>query len=363
MIKNLLFFVILASLCSKTYSQNNNETCESDQDDLFALNSITKCTIKEADGDSKKKEVSFQVTSRRNIKRKRNTTQSIASIDANEVSAIKNTSNITNQLSFKKVEKTSNAISFYKIEEIPLFKECERAPLYDQKKCFKKQMARHIKLNLNYPNNSRNKGIQGRVLANVIIDKNGKTNIINTLYPYKGEELREEAIRIIEKLPNFIPGKQASSQTDVQYSLKIVFNIPGVAKTNIRKENTINDKIYTFSEVEKIPEFKNCSNETNNLSDCFTKELQHYVMNNFAYPSIAVENNIQGSVLIKFVIDSEGKVTNISTEGEGGNNSEILNEAAKRLVKKLPTFKPATKNGTPVNTKYQFPIKFSLEDS
>lgn len=357
--KILFIALTLIILWSKTYAQNNNQTCESDEDDLFDLNSITKCTVKEPVGEDKKRKVSFQVTSRRRLNRKRNKAESISSIDPHKVADIKNTNSIANKLSLKEID-NSGLISFYKVDEIPLFKACEKSPIHDQQKCFRKQMTRHVKLNLQYPQNSYKKGIQGRVLANLVIDKNGKANIKNTLFPYKGEELREEAIRIIKKLPAFIPGKQANNPVNIQYSLRVVFNIPGIEKTNIRKEIINNEKIYEFQQVDKIPEFKNCSNKTNNLSNCFTKELQQHVMNNFAYPIVAVNNDIQGSVIVKFVIDREGSVANISAKGQ--NNTAILEQAAKRLVQKLPTFKPAMKNGIAVTTVYEFPIIFSLED-
>ncbi len=359
--KITLWVLFLILIIPKSYSQEGSETCEGDADDVaLDLNSITKCTIKDAEGENKNKKVSFQVTSRRRLKRKRNTAQSIGSGGySHQVADIKNTTNIVNNLSLKEVD-ASGVISFYKVDEIPLFKACKKVSIYEQQKCFKKQINRHVKLNLKYPEKSYKSGIQGRVLANFVIDKDGKVNITNTLFPYKGEELREEAKRIIEKLPPFIPGKQGNREVNVQYSLRVVFDIPGVKKTNIRKKNPVNEKIYDFYQLEKIPEFENCSDQTNSPTNCFINELQEHVTNNFAYPVVAIDNDIQGVVLVKFVINSEGRVTNISANGE--NNAGILEQAAKRLVQKLPVFKPAIKGGVAVSTRYEFPIEFSLQD-
>lgn len=355
-----VFFAILFS--PKNFSQNSSDTCESDNTDIaLDLNSITKCTVKTSDDDKKDKKVSFQVTSRRRVKRKKNAANSILNGDySQKISDIKKTSNIVNGLSIKGTDK-SGVISFYKVDEIPLFKECENSPIYGQKKCFKKQINRHVKLNLKYPERSYKSGIQGRVLANFVIDKNGKVTITNTLFPYKGEQLRDEAKRIINELPAFIPGKQGNSNVSVQYSLRVMFIIPGVKKTNIREKNKVNavSKAYEFNELQKFPEFENCAGATS-PSNCFIEELQQHVTDNFAYPVEALDDEIEGTVTVSFIINTEGKVVNI--DAKGPVNAQILETVAKKLVQKLPVFKPALKDNIAVNAKYQFPIEFSIQD-
>lgn len=85
-----------------------------------------------------------------------------------------------------------------------------------------------------------------------------------------------------------------------------------------------------------------------------------HINKHFKYPSEAIRNQIQGEVWVRFIIDNNGFVRNIKTLGP--DNGEILNEEAKRVVFKLPNFKPAKNNGKTVSVKYGFPINFSLEE-
>lgn len=357
-----LLFVFAAIFCCNIFAQSTAETCESDNSDpLLDLNSITKCIVKDGENDKEKK-VTFQVKSRKRVKRKRDVASGVIGNSYDQkISSVKKNTNIVNSLSLKDVEK-SGAVSFYKIDEIPLFKDCAKVPFSKQQACFKKQINHHVKMNLEYPKRSYKEGIQGRVLVNFIIDKQGKVNIMNTLFPYLGEELRDEAQRIINKLPTFIPGKHGGMKANVQYSLRVMFDIPGVEKTNIRKKikNVDVKKTYAFSELDRIPSFKNCAKNDDNSSKCFIQELQNHVSENFAYPVEAIDNDVQGIVYVNFAISPKGKIVNLRTKGP--ENGLILEIAAKRLIEKLPTFEPGIKENTPVYTKFQFPIEFSLEE-
>ena len=63
-------------------------------------------------------------------------------------------------------------------------------------------------------------------------------------------------------------------------------------------------------------------------------------------------------MFVKFVVNTKGDVVNI--EAKGPANGADLEQAAKELVEKLPTFKAAEKAGKKVNTRYSFPVVFKL---
>lgn len=75
------------------------------------------------------------------------------------------------------------------------------------------------------------------------------------------------------------------------------------------------------------------------------------------YPPIARENDIEGTVYIKFVIDKSGQVTNVEV-ARGAD--KILNEAALNHVKKMPAWKPGKQRGKAVKVQYVVPIRFRL---
>lgn len=76
------------------------------------------------------------------------------------------------------------------------------------------------------------------------------------------------------------------------------------------------------------------------------------------YPPIARENDIEGTVYIRFVIDKNGEVTNVEV-ARGAD--KILNEAALNHVKKMPAWKPGKQRGKPVKVQYVVPIRFKLQ--
>lgn len=86
--------------------------------------------------------------------------------------------------------------------------------------------------------------------------------------------------------------------------------------------------------------------------------LLKFINSSVKYPVIAQENGIQGKVIITFVIDKEGEVTNVKVF-RGIDSS--LDAEAMRVVKNLPKWKPGKQNGRPVKVNYNVPINFVLQ--
>ncbi len=82
-----------------------------------------------------------------------------------------------------------------------------------------------------------------------------------------------------------------------------------------------------------------------------------YLAENLEYPKMAIENQIYGTVHLKFVVGKNGKVRNI--EVVRGVN-KLLDEEAVRVVKQMPNWSPGLQNGKPVSVYYSLPIKFTL---
>lgn len=83
-----------------------------------------------------------------------------------------------------------------------------------------------------------------------------------------------------------------------------------------------------------------------------------FLRDNIHYPPIAKENGIQGTVYVTFVIDKEGKVTDASIrKGVGAG----LDEEALRVIKLMPSWKPAKQAGKAVRQQFTLPIRFALK--
>ncbi|MDE5850000.1 MAG: TonB family protein [Muribaculaceae bacterium] len=86
--------------------------------------------------------------------------------------------------------------------------------------------------------------------------------------------------------------------------------------------------------------------------------LMKWICNNIIYPEIAVAEDIQGRVVVKFIIDKFGKV--ISPKIVKGVHPELDREAI-RLVSSMPKWQPAKHQGREVASYFTFPVQFRLK--
>lgn len=85
--------------------------------------------------------------------------------------------------------------------------------------------------------------------------------------------------------------------------------------------------------------------------------LMKYLAANIKYPASAVKVKKQSRVLVTFVIQKDGSVTNARI---ARSVDPELDAEALRIVKAMPNWTPGTQDGKPVNVKYIIPVKFSL---
>ncbi len=101
-----------------------------------------------------------------------------------------------------------------------------------------------------------------------------------------------------------------------------------------------------FTIVEQMPEFPGGE-----------EKLFEYLGKNIKYPAMARENGITGTVYVTFVVEGNGKITDVKKlRGIGGG----CDEEAIRVVKSMPEWKPGKQNGKSVRVQYNLPIKFTL---
>src|ERR1700742_548547 len=84
-----------------------------------------------------------------------------------------------------------------------------------------------------------------------------------------------------------------------------------------------------------------------------------YLNKNFRYPDDAVNNEIQGTVVVQFIVDKEGNVSDV--QAISGPESGGLREEAVRVIKKSGKWTPAVQNGRQVKSYKKQPIVFKLE--
>jgi periplasmic protein TonB len=108
-------------------------------------------------------------------------------------------------------------------------------------------------------------------------------------------------------------------------------------------------EIKPFIFVEEMPEFPGGN-----------AALLKYVSENLRYPEEAQNNNIQGRVILKFVVNPDGSVDRIEVLR---GVDQLLDDEAIRVVNSLPRFKPGKQGGVAVPVWFSLPVTFKIENN
>lgn len=86
--------------------------------------------------------------------------------------------------------------------------------------------------------------------------------------------------------------------------------------------------------------------------------LKAYLIENLRYPEQAKKDGVEGRVVVLFTVAEDGSIHNVEvSQGIGGG----CDEEAIRVVKAMPKWKPAIKDGKPAAGQYALPISFKLK--
>ncbi len=116
-------------------------------------------------------------------------------------------------------------------------------------------------------------------------------------------------------------------------------------RPDVVEEEHVEQEIFII--VENMPEFPGGESA-----------LMEYLAKNTAYPPMAKESGIQGTVYVRFVVEPDGSVSNVTImRGIGGG----CDEEALRVVKNMPRWTPGKQRGKPVRVQFNLPIRFVLQ--
>lgn len=115
---------------------------------------------------------------------------------------------------------------------------------------------------------------------------------------------------------------------------------------------------------EKAPEVMPVINSCAMIEDrteretCSNQSIMEHIIDKLVYPKDAQKAGIEGTVIVKFVIDKTGRVSDTKVM----KGPQALSKAAESVVRDLPGFTPGLQNGKPVNVELVLPIRFALSD-
>jgi protein TonB len=190
-----------------------------------------------------------------------------------------------------------------------------------------------------------------------------KVSQVDTLGSMDGQAVEEEIIPItrqeeVKPPPPPPPPKVVDmlvivdDKTEIDEELEIEDTevndktaITAVMQVNNKEE--VEEAAEVFFIVEEMPEFPGGD-----------AALRAYIAQSVKYPTIAMENGIQGKVYVNFVVGKDGSISNAKI-ARGVDPS--LDKEALRVVNSLPKWKPGKQGGKAVRVSYTVPINFVLQ--
>lgn len=109
-----------------------------------------------------------------------------------------------------------------------------------------------------------------------------------------------------------------------------------------------NDEEPVFVQIENKPEFEGG-----------WTAFEAYFQNNLRYPKKAVKERIEGKVLVKFIVEKDGSVSNAEVIR---SVSKELDKEALRVIRNMPKWKPGTLKGKPVRCSFTVPVTFRISE-
>ncbi|MBP5679661.1 MAG: TonB family protein [Bacteroidales bacterium] len=227
---------------------------------------------------------------------------------------------------------------FTVVEEMPEFPGGESA------------LMQFIKTNLKYPAECAAQGIDGRVTLSFILETDGSVSTVEVMRT-PDERLSAEAIRVVQSMPKWTPGKQRGQVVRVKYVLPVTFRLakPDDQKsvqewqgaTNVSGEHAV------FTAVEKMPQFPGGDTE-----------LMAFIRDNVKFPKECLDKGIQGRVVVRFIIEKDGSISD--TEILRTPDDRLSTEAI-RVIKSMPKWTPGKQRGQVVRVSYVLPVTFRLQ--
>lgn len=125
----------------------------------------------------------------------------------------------------------------------------------------------------------------------------------------------------------------------------ILFVDNGHEERYVQKPNPDNN--YVYDVIEEMPQFPGGPSG-----------LFQFLSQNIEYPVVAEENGVQGRVILTFIVERDGSISNVTIVK---SVDPSLDAEAVRVVRSMPRWIPGKQKGAPVRVKYTVPVTFRLQ--
>ncbi len=243
-----------------------------------------------------------------------------------------------------------------------------------------------------YPEIAQENGISGKVVVNFVIERDGSLTNIKVLYT-PDKSLSDEVIRLLKQSPKWTPGRQGDKIVRVSYNLPVDFRVSNpltvvegqVVETSRQDQTPSEAPIKVEMKVAAgTPSVVNNdakataatvqADEAKEEEVADDEPLLHaeqmptfqggdlnmfrmWVQMNVRYPQIAHKKGIAGKVVVSFVIERDGSLTNIKVLN---TPHKSLSDEVIRMLKQSPKWTPGRQNGKIVRVTYNLPVDFRV---
>lgn len=193
-----------------------------------------------------------------------------------------------------------------------------------------------LALNLIYPEQAIADSIEGRIYVEFIVEKDGSLSSVKILRGIGGG-CDEEAIRVIQLMPEWNPGESNGETVRVKNTLPVNFSLakPAISQTKI------------YIEVDTLPQFKGGD-----------EMLSKYISEGISGFDPRESDTITDSrINVFFVVEIDGQISNVVVKD---STPFILKERAIEIVQQMPNWIPGKIENTTVRSLFAVPVDFNI---
>jgi len=198
---------------------------------------------------------------------------------------------------------------------------------------------------IKYPKEALEKGFKGWVNVSYTIELDGSVDKVKIIAA-PDNLLGEAVVKAVQASPKWMVPKNIANTTPLNSSVDIKFEIP---------EKVLgSEDIPVFVVVEQMPQFpsaKDASPQANRAA------LSEWIAKNIKYPKEAINEKIEGTVFIRFIVSNTGKPEGFVIMK---SVNPLLDAEAIRVLNLMPNWKPAMQGGDPKYVYYPAMVEFKL---
>ncbi|MBC3540376.1 TonB family protein [Rufibacter sediminis] len=174
--------------------------------------------------------------------------------------------------------------------------------------------------------------------------------------PFQTPDVRnaveKEFLRLMQQQPKWTPaykdGKAVASKENIAFAAITKLDGKETFEQAKKEKQATDEKKLVYIAVEQMPEFPGGS-----------AAMFKFLGDHFELPADAKQANIEGTMVASFVVNTQGKVTDIQLLKK---LHPSVDQALVQTLEKMPTWKPGTQNGKLVNVKYTVPYRIVSKD-